>query len=83
MAETINVIVRNKTDVLLRTECLSVSMVNDVGPFDILPDHSNFVALIQGEVVIRESSGKTWTRSCVRGLTKVLTNLVDVVFLEE
>jgi len=83
MTETIKVTVRNKTQVYWKAECKSVSMVNKVGPFDILPEHSNFITLFEGEVRVGELSGKVWTKNCVRGVARVVSNEVEVIFLEE
>jgi len=82
MTESLNVTVRNKTNVFLKADCLSISMSNTVGPFDILPEHANFISLIAGEVVAREVSGKTWKKEGVRGVVRVVSNVVDVVILE-
>jgi F0F1-type ATP synthase epsilon subunit len=39
-------------------EALSISAVNDTGPFDILPKHHNFMTLIStGEVIVRHDRG--------------------------
>ncbi len=37
----------------------SISAVNDTGPFDILPQHHNFMTLINaGEVIVRTDNGE-------------------------
>ena len=81
--ETIKVIIRNKVEILHESECHSVSMLNKVGPFDILPEHSNFVSIISGEVIARNTSGKVWQKNCTRGIVRVESNTVEVIFLEE
>ena len=75
-------IVRNKTDVLFDAPAVSVSMVNELGPFDVLPEHTNYIGIIGGEVVVREDGGKEKRLTCTRGVTRVTTNTVEVVFLE-
>ena len=37
---------------------LSVSSKNSCGKFDILPEHANFISLIQKEPIIIQTSGK-------------------------
>jgi len=83
MPEKLKVIVRNKTSKYLDSDCFSVSMVNHIGPFDILPEHANFVSIVYGEVSIVQTSGKTWKKECVRGIARAVNNVVDVVILEE
>ncbi|OGD73616.1 hypothetical protein A3K29_05865 [Candidatus Collierbacteria bacterium RIFOXYB2_FULL_46_14] len=81
--EKLKVTVRNKTDVLLETECFSVSMANEIGPFDILAEHANFVSIFSGEIVVGRVSGQKWKTKCERGIVRVVGNVVDVVILEE
>jgi len=81
--QKLSVTIRNKTKVLFEKECASISMTNEIGPFDILPEHANFVAIIKGEILAREMSGEVTKLNCVRGVTRVSTDVVDVVFLEE
>lgn len=44
-------------------EALSLSAVNKTGPFDILPQHHNFMTLLEeGDIIIRDSSGEKKVR---------------------
>lgn len=83
MTEKIKVTVRNKTAVHFDSDCLSISMLNGVGPFDILPEHANFISIVSGEIIINELSGKQWKHNCVRGVARAVNNVIDVVILEE
>lgn len=41
-------------------QALSISAVNDTGPFDILPHHHNFITLLnECDIVVRARSGDT------------------------
>lgn len=82
MIEKLKVVVRNKTKVFLQTDCSSVSMESEVGPFDVLPEHANMVAVIKGEVLARPMSGKEWKVVCTKGVVRVTGDVVDVVILE-
>jgi len=56
----------------------SVSAENDTGPFDILPKHHNFMALlIPGTIEIRTKDGKKQIR-ITRGVMHVRQNKVTV-----
>ncbi len=50
---TLNVTVSSPDEVIWKgNKVQSVSSENSVGPFDILPEHSNFVTLIKNKPVI-------------------------------
>lgn len=60
----------------------SVSAVNATGPFDILPQHHNFMTLIDtGEVVVRKDGGEEEKFNIARGIMHVKADDV-VVFLD-
>ena len=60
---------------------LSLSAVNDTGPFDILPGHRNFMTLVSPcEVVIRTESGENKIK-IARAVMHVKANDI-VVFLD-
>jgi F0F1-type ATP synthase epsilon subunit len=59
----------------------SISAVNDTGPFDILPQHHNFMTLIsQGEVIVRTEKSEEKFK-IMRGIMHVKADDV-VVFLD-
>ena len=60
---------------------LSLSAVNDTGPFDILPGHRNFMTLVSPcEVVIRTEAGESKIK-IARAVMHVKANDI-VVFLD-
>ena len=60
----------------------SISATNDTGPFDILPQHHNFMTLIDtGEVVVRKDGGEEEKFNIARGIMHVKADDV-VVFLD-
>ena len=44
--------VRNPDTVLFSGQAVSVSSKNSVGPFDVLPQHENFISLLSDKIVI-------------------------------
>lgn len=71
-------IVSPKEDVF-SGEALSVSSVNSVGPFDILPEHAKFVTLIEKQkvvVVLPDRSKKEYNFDLA--IVHVLDNQVNV-----
>jgi F0F1-type ATP synthase epsilon subunit len=81
--EKLKVTVRNKTEVFIDNECLSVSMTNEIGPFDILPEHAHFISTIFGEVTVGLVGKKQWKKGFKRGVARVLDGVVEVVILED
>lgn len=56
----------------------SVSAVNETGPFDILPQHHNFLTLLNPcDVVVRSAGGEQHLR-IARGIMHVKKNVVTV-----
>ena len=46
--------------VFFDAEALSISAVNDTGPFDILPHHHNFITLLnECDIIVRAKNGDT------------------------
>jgi len=48
----LTVVVKNKDKVLYSGQAYAVTSINDSGPFDILAQHENFIALIKDKVTI-------------------------------
>lgn len=62
-------------------EAVSISAVNDTGPFDILPKHHNFMTLInEGDVVVRTEKNEERI-PIQRGIMHVKADEV-IVFLD-
>lgn len=60
-------------------EALSVSAVNETGPFDVLPRHHNFLCmLVPCELVVRPVQGSTKTIKVHRALMHVRSDSVTV-----
>lgn len=59
-------------------EVSSLSSVNSVGPFDILNLHSNFISLIEKEIVLRTQEGREKKFALNSGVLRCLETSVDV-----
>lgn len=62
--ESITVTIINPDEKVWEGRAHSVSSVNSAGPFDILPEHANFVSMIRNQpIVVRtvDSGDKTFT----------------------
>lgn len=76
--EELIVKVASASQVFFDGKARSVSGFNRVGPFDILPEHENFISLIENKVVVQDISGKKHEFACNNGLLEVSHNLVRV-----
>lgn len=56
----------------------AVSSINKIGPFDILPEHENFITLLKDKVVIHGLDGRDTEIPCQNGLLEVSENVVRV-----
>jgi F0F1-type ATP synthase epsilon subunit len=51
-SSSLTVVIKNKEKVLFTGQAQAISSVNDKGPFDVLCQHENFIALIKKKIVI-------------------------------
>lgn len=64
---------------ILETEALSVSSKNAQGPFDILPQHANFISIIENSpIVVRVPSQKPLTFNFPLAIVMVTANQVNI-----
>lgn len=73
---TVKVITSNKT--FFEGPAYAVSSVNRKGPFDILPQHENFICLLKDKVEVLQMDGKKVEIPCENGLLEVSENEVSV-----
>jgi len=65
-------------EVFYEGEALSVSSKNQLGKFDILPKHANFITLIFDELSIVTLKGEKITYRFKRGVLEVRKNKVNI-----
>lgn len=80
--------VRSRQEILYDGEVISVSSVNERGPFDVLRQHAQFISLITDDLVIRKPDGTTQVIALNNGIMRVRENSIEVyigidVFLSE
>lgn len=78
MAKSIRVEVRGRQGLVFSGELYAVSSFNTTGPFDILPDHANFVSMISRKVVLRRADGKVDEINVDNGVIVVEENNVKI-----
>ncbi len=56
--DTFDVIINSPNELIWKGTANSISSKNSDGPFDILPEHANFITIIQNEPITAISEGK-------------------------
>ncbi len=59
--ETFIVKINSPSELIWEGTAVSVSSKNSVGPFDILPEHANFITMIQNELITVRTPNKERT----------------------
>ncbi|MBP9716319.1 MAG: hypothetical protein KBD51_00035 [Candidatus Levybacteria bacterium] len=77
MTPTIHVIIKNKESIIYDGQVTAVSSFNDVGLFDVLPLHENFISLVKDKIIIHDNSGQKEFK-INNGLLKVKDDKVDI-----
>lgn len=77
MDDKLNLVVREREKLLFEGMVDALTSVNEVGPFDILPYHSNFVTTIREKVTIH-MNGLKQEIEFEKGLIRVTENKVEV-----
>ncbi len=76
---TFHLRISNPERVFFDGNAYSLSSKNNSGPFDILPDHAQFISLLnQAEVSVHQEDDKTQTYAINRGLISAKGNIVRV-----
>ena len=76
--EKLLVTVRDRNMLMFQGQVEAVSSFNDMGPFDILPRHANFISLIKEAVILYVSEKEEKRIEITSGIIKVKENNVEV-----
>lgn len=78
MENKIKLIVRRRDGVEFEGEVYAVSAINDIGPFDILSNHANFVANIKDKITIHKDKNNKKEIQITTGIISAKENLVEI-----
>ncbi len=70
--------IKNRSKVFYKDFCDIVSSTNEVGPFDILPFHINFICLIKDYTHVYIGDRKILDLKISNGILKVEDNRVSI-----
>ena len=73
---SIHVTVRDRNRVIYEADATAITTYNETGLFDILPQHANFISLVEKSLVVHTVDGKKTTITINNGLLKVKDNAV-------
>lgn len=76
--EKLLLVIRDRNTLLFQGEVTAVSSFNDKGPFDILPQHANFISIIKKHVVIHLPTKEKKRIELESGILKVRDNNVEI-----
>jgi F0F1-type ATP synthase epsilon subunit len=72
------VVMKNKDKILYRGNAYAVSAFDDKGPFDVLPQHENFIALIKDKVIIHTTPKDKLEMKIDNGIVRISQNKVYI-----
>ncbi len=64
--------VRNREKIIFEGEVETVTSRNRKGPFDILPQHANFITLLQDVLKVRKKDGTSEEIGVDNGLLRIV-----------
>lgn len=76
--QNIKLIIRQREKVIFEGEVKAFTSYNGKGVFDIIPEHANFVSLINSSFVIHKTDGQNSETKFEEGIVRVRHNTVNV-----
>lgn len=70
--------IRSKVKIFYDGAAYAVSSINEIGPFDILSQHANFVTIIKDYVTVHKNMQNKEEFKIDKGILRVRENLVEV-----
>jgi F0F1-type ATP synthase epsilon subunit len=76
--QTLKVEIRSRQGLIFKGDLAAVSSFNLVGPFDVLPEHTNFVSMIKKKIVLHRADGRSEEINVDSGIIMVENSEVKV-----
>lgn len=74
----LNVEIRNPDKILFKGNAIAISSRNEVGPFDVLPQHENFISIIGGNITVWTGKHQKQEIESTSAIMKAKSNTVRV-----
>ena len=78
MSKVIKVIVRDTQNIVFQGEVERISSFNEVGRFDIYPEHANFISIIRQELTLYKNKQIIKTIKLEQAIMKVKKDVVHI-----
>ena len=78
MDKKIQVVIRKREGVVFEGGCFDVSSVNEIGSFDILVNHANFVSKVFGKLTVHLDKKQKKEFELESGILSARRNLIEV-----
>jgi F0F1-type ATP synthase epsilon subunit len=77
--DSLNVVMKSRKKTYYEGPADTVSSINDTGPFDILPQHANFITMIKDNIVFKIPGEDTPQKFEIsKGVMRVYENSVNI-----
>lgn len=76
---SLQITIRARTGILYQGTALSVTAANSSGVFDVLPQHANFISLIEGDISLQNEAGEQQSFTSKKGILRVKDNTVNIL----
>jgi len=74
----LHITIRNREKVIFDGDAIALSSVNSEGPFDVLPQHINFISIIKEYITIYKPDKSKQEYKLRIGLMKVNGNKIEI-----
>lgn len=76
--QQIDVIVRSRSKTYFDGKAKAITSTNEAGVFDVLPQHANFITMVQDFVTVTLPNNKEQKFEIKTGVMQVLQNKADI-----
>jgi len=76
---TLQITIRARNGIQYQGTAFSITAKNSSGTFDILPQHANFISLIEGDILLQTEDGHTQSFASKNGILRVKENDVSIL----
>lgn len=76
--DQLHLIIKNRETTLFDGSVFFVSSFNELGRFDVLPQHTNFISLIKEKISYQTLDGEEKSITLNNGIIRVESNSVEV-----
>ena len=77
MPVKIGVTIKNRDNILFDGPVTAITTYNDMGLFDVMPMHENFISLIKNKIILHNLDAKKEFK-INQGIIKIKNNKVDI-----